>query len=285
MIYKQHNPHTRRPWSTLWAALLLLSPSVNAAEDVAQEAPLIPISIIIDDLGTQHASGMRALELPGAVTYAFLPHTPHTHTLATHAHEHGKEIMVHMPMESMEGRRLGPDGLTLDMTQSTFTKTLFSAIQSVPYAVGLNNHMGSLLTRHPGHMEWLMSNLERSNIFYFIDSRTTHHTVALQLAKEHSIPSRRRDVFLDDDPSLEGIEVQLQRLIKVAKRKGSAIAIGHPYDTTLSLLEKAIPQLESEGLKLVPVSELIPAARQAMIKHEKSKRALVLNMSTESHKN
>lgn len=162
-----------------------------------------------------------------------------------------------MPMEPMNNRRLGPGGLKLDMTQSQFNEALRSAIAAIPHAKGLNNHMGSLLTRHPGHMEWLMQGLKKSSIRYFIDSRTTHHTVALQLAKEHQVPTRKRDVFLDDDPSIEGVEEQFQRLVRVAHKLGGAIAIGHPYETTLTLLEHHIPRLHEYGLRLVSASEMI----------------------------
>lgn len=143
------------------------------------------------------------------------------------------------------------------MTRSQFNSTLRAAITAVPHAIGLNNHMGSLLTRHPGHMDWLMNELKEHDISYFIDSRTTHQTVALQLAKEHQVPSRKRDVFLDDDPSKEAVEKQFQRLIRVAKKHGGAIAIGHPYETTLTALEKHIPRLHEYGLVLVAASKMI----------------------------
>ncbi len=231
----------------------------NAAygQDTVGGDALIPVSIIIDDIGDHYNSGKRAINLPGPVTYAFLPHTPHSKQLADSAFSDGKEIMIHMPMQSMTERRLGPGGLTLEMTHSEFDNALHAAIEAVPHAKGLNNHMGSLLTRHPGHMAWLMDGLKQYKIDYFIDSRTTHHTVAQQLAGEHGVPTRRRDVFLDDNPSPEAIAEQFQRLISVAQKKGQAIAIGHPYESTLTLLEEMIPKFEQLGLKLVPVSHLI----------------------------
>ena len=162
-----------------------------------------------------------------------------------------------MPMASIGHRRLGPDGLTLEMTQQEFKQTLKDGIAAIPYASGLNNHMGSLLTRHTNQMQWVMETLKENGTLYFIDSRTTSQTVALKLAQENHIPTRQRDRFLDDDASAAAVAYQFQQLVSEAKRRGSAIAIGHPYDTTLNLLEQQLPQLHTLGLKLVPVSELL----------------------------
>lgn len=205
---------------------------------------------------------MRALQLPGAVTYAFLPHTPHSHSLAETAHKLGKEVMLHLPMQAMDSNRLlGPGALTLDMSRSRFRKTLRENLDAIPHVAGINNHMGSLLTRHPGHMQWLMEEIEQRAGLYFIDSRTTPHTVAAQLAREHRIPARQRDVFLDDDPNPTAILYQLKRLIDKAGRQGSAIGIGHPYGSTLTMLNVMIPRLAQAGIALVPVSELTHDSR------------------------
>ncbi len=205
---------------------------------------------------------MRALQLPGAVTYAFLPHTPHSHALAETAYQLGKEVMLHLPMQAMDSNRLlGPGALTLDMSRSRFRKTLREDLDAIPHVAGINNHMGSLLTRHPGHMQWLMEEIEQRAGLYFIYSRTTRHTVAAQLAREHRIPARQRDVFLDDDPNPTAILYQFKRLIDKAGRQGSAIGIGHPYDSTLTVLSVMIPQLAQAGIALVPVSELTHDSR------------------------
>lgn len=248
---------------TLWlsgcAALFFFG--ISHAE-TTETPPLIPISIIIDDLGDLHQNGLRTTRLPGRITCAFLPHSPYSKSLALTAHGLGKEVMIHMPMEAMEERRLAPGSLKLEMTEQEFKRTLKAGIESIPYASGLNNHMGSLLTRHPGHMQWLMETLKENGQLFFIDSRTTPQTVALQLARENQIPTRQRDIFLDDDATPAAIAYQFNRLVKQAKKRGGAIAIGHPHDSTLDLLEQQLPRLQSLGLKLVPVSELLKTSRQ-----------------------
>jgi polysaccharide deacetylase 2 family uncharacterized protein YibQ len=258
---KNKRGHTKHNslWLTTCVALFIFTLPCKA-ENTASEQTTPRISIIIDDLGDHYDAGHRAIQLEGAITYAFLPHSPHSKKLAIEAHQQGKEVMLHLPMQSMGQRKLGPGALTMDMSYDQFQQTFRTSLRSVPYASGINNHMGSLLTRHPGHMQWLMEELNNSGGLYFVDSRTTHHTVAERLAQENNIPTQRRDIFLDDDPSPSAVAHQLERLIKKAKKEGTAIAIGHPYNSTLSLLEKQLPKLVGLGIKLLPVSQLINAS-------------------------
>jgi len=221
------------------------------------EARTAQIAIIIDDLGGNQALGRRALKLPGKLTYAFLPFTASGPELAERAYQLGKEVMLHLPMESLVARPLGPMGLRMDMTREHVRKNIRAALASVPHVRGVNNHMGSLLTRHPGYMQWVMEEIKAMGDLYFIDSRTTHHTVAEFIAVENAVPVRRRDVFLDNEQDIEAIRDQFQRLINKAMRQGSAIGIGHPYESTLAVLEEILPQLADMNVRLVSASELV----------------------------
>ncbi|MES9939762.1 MAG: divergent polysaccharide deacetylase family protein [Candidatus Thiodiazotropha sp. 6PLUC7] len=216
----------------------------------------IKIAVIIDDLGNQKQAGEKALQLPGSVTYAFLPQTPFAWLLATKASEQNKEVMLHLPMESDLGNRLGEGALTLGMPKSVFLQTLRRDIASVPYLTGVNNHMGSLLTRDPTAMRWLMGELRRQGL-YFVDSRTTEATVAQRVARSNMIGNARRDIFLDNVPEERLIRKQLQKLVNLARERGSAIGIGHPYAATVSVLHEELPKLKQQGIELVPVSEII----------------------------
>ena len=150
-----------------------------------------------------------------------------------------------------------PGSITLDMTRESFAATFNDAMASVPYAVGVNSHRGSLLTRHPGHMQWLMEDILATESLFFVDSYTTHESVALRIASENSVPSLKRDVFLDSDPAPEALEREFERLKSLARKRGLAVAIGHPYPATLDFLEREIPRLVEEGIELVPIRELI----------------------------
>jgi polysaccharide deacetylase 2 family uncharacterized protein YibQ len=220
------------------------------------------IALIIDDLGYRWAEGLRAAHLPGPVAVAILPHAAHSATLAREANGRGKEIVLHVPMQAMEpGDNPGPGALELDQTRAEFATVFAADFAAVPFVRAVSNHMGSLLTRHPGHMRWLMEELRLREPVFFIDSYTTAASVGLQIARENGVLALRRDVFLDDDQAPAAVEAQWQRLVARARVRGFAIGIGHPYPETLALLERVLPNLSVDGIELVPLSALLePAA-------------------------
>lgn len=236
---------------------LILTMLLPAAAVAEASKPQPVIAIIIDDMGEKLSRGKKAIALPGKVTLSFLPHTPHAKQLANKAHAAGKEVMLHLPMETEAGKQLGPGGLTLHMTENEIKTTTSKAVQSIPHVKGINNHMGSLLTRHPGAMGWFTQSVKEHGDLYFVDSRTSVHTVARQIAMEKGLPSASRDVFLDHVQNRKAIRKEFRRLLKLAKKQGAAIGIGHPYPETLAVLKKELSSLGAKGVRLIPVSQII----------------------------
>ncbi len=237
-----------------WLVLAIAGLLVSGA---AQAGPP-RIAIIIDDLGYELDAGHRAVNLPGPVACAVLPSTPRASELARAAHSAGKEVLLHLPLQSEDdGAEQEPGMIRLDTTREQFARIFAESFESVPFAIGVNSHRGSLLTRHPGHMGWLMEEIEARGHLLFVDSYTTHQSVALRLAREKGIPSVRRDVFLDDDRSSESIAREFDRLKRLATARGLAIGIGHPHPETLAFLERELPGLGDQGFLLVSVSEYV----------------------------
>jgi polysaccharide deacetylase 2 family uncharacterized protein YibQ len=233
-------------------ATLLLIVVANAAA----EAPRV--AIIIDDLGYHFANGERAINLPGPVSFSFLPGSPRAPALAELAHGLGKDILLHLPLQAhLDDTRREPSEIHIDMSRSRVSAVFNEALLSVPHVIGINSHRGSLLTRHPGHMQWVMEEIRDHDNLFFIDSYTHHDSVALQIARENGVSAVRRDVFLDPDPSPETVAREFERLKELARRRGQAIAIGHPHPATLDLLERELPRLADEGIVLVSVHELL----------------------------
>jgi hypothetical protein len=224
----------------------------------ASSEPQPRIAIIIDDLGYQMEAGHRSINLPGPVTCAILPSTPRATKLAEAAFASGKDVLLHLPLEpNSNDSQSDPGGIMLDMSREQFANTFSADLESVPHAIGVNSHRGSMLTRHPGHMGWLMEELQTHGDLIFVDSYTTHKSVALQLARERGVPSIKRDVFLDPDRLPDTVEREFARLKDLARKNGAAVGIGHPYPSTLALLEREIPGLSDEGIELVSISELV----------------------------
>ncbi|MBC52268.1 MAG: hypothetical protein CMQ34_00370 [Gammaproteobacteria bacterium] len=214
------------------------------------------LAIILDDIGYSAEAGERAVKLPGAVTYAVLPFTPHGQALARMAHDAGKEVMLHAPMSNLAGMALGEGGLTLALPEEEFVRTLRAAIADIPHVVGVNNHTGSELTAAEQPMQWVMRELKAQGLF-FVDSMTTGKSVAEKIAIDNQVPALKRHVFLDNEATPEAIDREFQRAVAIAQQLGFAVAIGHPYPETLDYLEQAITQLPAHSITLVPASALL----------------------------
>lgn len=275
----------------LCCALVCSYSSAQSTQTISQAKPALSqpaisietgaalLVIIIDDLGNNLSRGKRAVELPGAITYGILPHTPLAKKLAFYASQidQDKEVIIHMPMEANSHKHLGPGGLEEHLNQQDFTRTLHRAMDAIPFAKGLSNHMGSKLTSLPNQMQWLMTELGKTD-FYFIDSKTTGQSLALTAAANQQVPYLARDIFIDHDPSPAAIDRAYQKALALAKRSGLAVAIAHPYPSTLDYLERVLPELARSGVSLVTASEAIK--QQAALASYPSKPVVVKTLTT-----
>lgn len=210
-----------------------------------QPTDLPAISIIIDDLGNRPQHDYAALETPGLLSFAILPFAPLTAALARTAHENGKEIFLHLPMEAeSKNHLLGPGALQSTMAYDEYTSAIRLAIADVPNLVGVNNHMGSLLTKNAERMRWLMQVLSRESGLVYVDSRTTARSAAGQAAREAAVTYLARDVFLDNKREPEYIQARFDELVRRALERGNAIGIAHPHPETLAVLRMRLPELK-----------------------------------------
>ena len=247
---KHHTKLGKLSLAIVFGLANIITPSL--ADEQQQPAMVV----IIDDLGDNLKKGLAAVHLPGPVTLAIMPHTPFGPRLAHAGHQLGKEIMLHAPMQNHAGKRLGPGGLTSTMDEASFKTTLKNGLASIPYVEGLNNHMGSALTEMSQPMAWTMEVAAEQNLF-FIDSRTSAKSQALQQARLKHIPSQSRDVFLDNDLRPEALKKQFDQAVRIAKRHGAAILIGHTYPESVAFLQDNLPKLDEMGISLVSASALL----------------------------
>lgn len=262
----------------------LPAPAANPLPDTkSQQLPQRPaIAIIIDDLGNQWRYSKRALDLKGDITLAILPFSPFGNRLAQLAEDQGREVILHAPMEPL-AHPAWRDGLRRGMTEQELRRSLADMLNSLPTVRGVNNHMGSALTQERTPMDWVMHELAQRDL-YFIDSRTSPSSQALLSARQNAIPSARRDVFLDNIRTPEAIRTQFNTLIRLAHKRGQAIAIGHPYPETLIFLEQELSRLDELGVRLVPASHLLRTLEKAETANRSSRdSATSLSVETHSH--
>ncbi|WP_419569633.1 divergent polysaccharide deacetylase family protein [Rheinheimera sp.] len=213
--------------------------------------------IVIDDIG-YHQTDYRLLELNYPLTYAVIPHTRHSNAMAQAAMQKGRDVILHMPMESARRADLSKNALKVTMTQQQIEQMLDAAFADVPQAIGMNNHMGSYFTEQNQVMDWTLAYLGRRKLF-FLDSKTTAKSTAARYASLHQVPLLTRQVFLDNDRSYAALDKQFKQALQLAKQHQQAIAIGHPYPETYQYLQKNLATIAKAGVQLVPLSALLPA--------------------------
>jgi polysaccharide deacetylase 2 family uncharacterized protein YibQ len=229
----------------------------RAAQTGEGTESLPKIAIVIDDVGFDVELARSFLALKPAPSLSILPTAPHAQVIAHEALGKGVEVLLHLPMEPKETNGEEPGGgvLLANMGEEEFVETLNGDLSKVPGAKGVNNHMGSLLTEREDKMALLFRELKKRHLF-FVDSRTTPHTVAAKVAAEMKVPVASRSVFLDNVLSEEAMIAQWDRLLMTARQQGYALVIAHPHRETMLFLRERLQDLRSQ-VRLVRVADIV----------------------------
>ena len=214
------------------------------------------IALVIDDLGRSLADLDTLSRLNIPLSYAVLPFESKTSAVVEELTRRRAEILCHLPMDPGTGADPGLGALTLDMSRAELRHAVQAALQAVPGARGVNNHMGSRMSEDTRSIEIILKVLSRENLFY-LDSRTSAKSQGYKVARKLGVPVAERQVFLDDDLSPSSIRRQFGYLKELAKKNGKAIAIGHPHKETLAVLEIEVRAALQAGYQFVHVSRLL----------------------------
>jgi polysaccharide deacetylase 2 family uncharacterized protein YibQ len=213
------------------------------------------VALIIDDMGMDRKHSWHALALEAQMTYSFLPYAPRIGDMAAEARAKGHEVMLHLPMQGGPAGDPGPNALLLDLDPVESQRRLMLNLDSFSGYIAVNNHMGSHYTDYRDKMLPVLEEIKKRDLI-FIDSLTTGKSVAYETATELGMTALRRDIFLDDDEDIEAIRKQFIELEKFAAHHGHAIAIGHPREHTLMVLEEWLKTLPDKPIQLVPISAI-----------------------------
>jgi polysaccharide deacetylase 2 family uncharacterized protein YibQ len=216
------------------------------------------IVIVIDDLGGKDSVSQELLQENFPVTFSILPFSPKGRVLALEAHRKGREIILHLPMEPHGYPKINPGkGALLDeMGEGELLRQLSKDIEAIPYIEGVSNHMGSQLMEDPKKIKIILSELKRRGLF-FLDSRTTPHTIGLQTAQSLGLRATERNVFLDNSTNGNDVKHQIEQLIQISLSTGKGIGIGHPHPSTIQSLKEMIPKIREKGIEIVSLSEIM----------------------------
>ncbi|OXM86939.1 hypothetical protein CF651_08540 [Paenibacillus rigui] len=245
----------------LSVSLMVALLNVNTANAEGEPASK-RIAIVIDDMGNDMTGTKEMMELPIPFTAAVMPFLPTTKRDAEWAHRLGHDVLIHMPMEPVRGKKswLGPGAITTDLPDEEIRKRVLAAIEDVPFAIGMNNHMGSKVTADPRVMRIVLEVCKEKNLIY-LDSKTSHKSVVKKLAEEIGVRTGENNIFMDDIYSRDHIVKQALKVQKYMDQHEATVVIGHvgpPGKHTAAVLKQSIPTLQKMGGQFVTISKLVP---------------------------
>ena len=215
------------------------------------------IVLIIDDVGFDRQPLDAAMRIDPNLNFSILPNAQHAQKFAEELHQAGFEVLCHLPMEPVDYPRQSPgaNAVMTSMTDADIARTTRDDIAAVPYAAGVNNHMGSRATSDVRVMRAVLTSLPKG--MFFIDSMTSSRSIAQRMAREMRIPTAARQVFLDDVQDEASVRRQLTQLTADAEQRGMAIGIGHMYPVTVRVLSESAPELRAKGFRFIRASEAV----------------------------
>ena len=238
-----------------------------------REVPrLLRAAIVIDDVGNDAEPARKLVALDYPLALAVLPYLRYSEVAAQEAHRGGHEVMLHLPMEPEPNSHISPGkGAILEgMSAAEVGSIVDEDLDAIPYVAGVNNHMGSRVTQDSVLMTAVMRALAGRHV-YFIDSRTTAASKALEVARREHVPTFYRTVFLDDTETVSYTLGQLREFRHIVERDGVALAIGHPHSTTITALEQYLPEFEPADIELVTPSQIVRLPEIAAMRPATSK--------------
>lgn len=213
------------------------------------------IAIIIDDCGYSGAIIDKFTNINAPLTFSVLPHLLFSQTVIDRANAHGKQIMLHLPLQSPSKENVEKNTILESMSDAEIMQTTQNALLAVPGALGLNNHQGASATTDRRIMRVVMKSLADKKMF-FVDSMTTPASIGCETAREFGVATVENRLFLDNYNNVPYIEGQLRKAIKLAHNR-SIIVIGHARPDTAKAISNMLEEIRRAGIELVFVSQIV----------------------------
>ena len=213
------------------------------------------LAIIIDDCGYNSAALNILAQIDAPLTFAVIPYLPSSNSAIAKANASGKQLMIHLPMQSAGGSGAEKITILTTMTDAEIQKITRNAINAIPGAVGINNHQGSKATADSRVMRAVMGVVAGDGLF-FVDSMTNPASVACDIAREYGVATSENEIFLDNSDSVAYIKGRITMAIDMARNK-TVIAIGHARPNTAKALSEMAAEIQQSGIQLIFASQAV----------------------------
>jgi len=228
------------------------------------------LALILDDVGYNIRALRRILALSVPVAISVLPDSPHGVQSARLAHQAGQVVMLHLPMQPEDPSLKMSDAFLLEnMSKDELRNTFLRDLVQVPYVEGINNHMGSKLTQLESPMHEVMMQCREKGLF-FVDSRTSSHSIAARVAANAGLKWASRQIFLDHIMTPEAMTAAWNHARACVQKGHRCIIIAHPRAESVAFLESHLTQ--EDAAQMVSIKRLL---RRSPVKSQQSERISV----------
>lgn len=230
------------------------SPGVAPSDERAR------IAIIIRDMGLRARNTKTALDtMPAQVTFAFSPYGKDLDLWAKTSRQKGHEILLAIPMESVNLVQENPGELALlaDRTRVENTRRLHVIMTKMHGYTGMIPHMGSRFTATVEDIQGPILDELKLRGLLFVDNRSNPNSLAVQFSRNRQIPSAYVNRHIDTELVQAKINAELLELEARAKQFGAAVGEAQAIPISLKAIESWIATLDPEEIVLVPVSHVI----------------------------
>ena len=218
------------------------------------------LCIIVDDFGNFDGPLIDAFcALEQSVTFAIIPGLPFSKIAMQKAVNTGHEVIIHIPMQpENDSTNPGANAITTKMSDKEIYERVKSFFAEITVAKGANQHMGSLITQDRTLLRSALKYFAEKD-YFFIDSRTTPNTVALEVAKSLGIAFEERNLFIDAPENTDAVLTdRLADLKRLMDSKNRALVITHCHDRgRLDRLKKFMVEAKKMGFEIVPASKYV----------------------------
>ncbi|MDC0864982.1 divergent polysaccharide deacetylase family protein [Rickettsiaceae bacterium] len=212
------------------------------------------IAIIVTNLGINRKSTESAMTLPIECGFGFLPYTNNLKPLLHKAKAEGYEIYLYLPLASDNiPNKKKKYSLSSNLSNTENLSRLDAILNSQSNYDGVYSSYKEIFTSNTKSLDMLHEALDTRNLSLVFGKGTAKNTINSKKTNSNII---NPDLIIDTKQDEEFITAQLENLVEIAKKNGTALGYANGFPITIETIKKWYKMLTKHGVELVPISKL-----------------------------
>lgn len=228
----------------------------NAAIDDAEAKIAFVVTDLHRDSGALYRSFMKS---PIPFTFAIRPDQSGAARTAREIHTAKREVFLSLAMEPRGYPRIDPgkDAILLDLSRIEIEDRIARSLSALGLAHGVISRHGSAAVNDADVMRAVLGELRRRDL-PFIDAHGPGPSVVEQIGEEVGARTSSLGATLDGSGgSQAAARARIRQIIQSAMQRGGLVVTFKASAIILTVLEAERENLQSQGVEVVPASEIV----------------------------